>query len=612
MHIKTPFDGRESGELYRAHVLRLLENMQDALPHLAWEQWEENPLRFSVSLVCLKRPGVEKFFFEMVGRWLLPSSQMTAPSSFATEFQIGESSEIYVACEVAISAENEEEAEQLCRNFAFLEREILMGVSSLYHANKILEMKGLSLDAKTGIIQERIAAFVHRFPKMFDYDIYSEMQHFLISSKEAFKEVRDCMQMSRLIWVLYRFRKELEKRMEATIGKRHICLKIRPQLVQTPFGSKEVLSIFVGLNFLKEHELFEERHLLSALARFVPGVKIISDSYFERENFDQKIHAFYVEVEKENGFSKQEISILRLFLPDEIKRRVEQLVAPIFMPRNEEEVMRNVLTLSHQLKYTRDIPQVILSFDEQTDSELSFTVVLVRLVQPGCAPIRELLNQCKLDGQILFDRVKNVGMLRRRYPKEAAVFRVRLPSAQFLRQDYSVDLYQARQSVLHALQETIGEVRDFNGGMIAKQSENFGLLKKGLGELASQQALLLQNFFHAIFPAHLSTTLDSQLLKQLFQMLLEAVDSHEGVDLFSQKGFDRLFVMMKFSDLSLKQKVFAAIESLKIPFNELLSVQMQVLDSYYLGFIYLEEESEKQAVFLQKIHESAEALVDQA
>lgn len=610
MRIITPFDGREDAELYRAHVLRLVEKTRGEVPRLVWEQWHEDSLRFSISLVCLERPGVAKFFFEMIGRWLLPSHQLSTALTFSTEFRFAKSLQTYVACEMALAVDDEAEADLLCRNIAFLEKEILMGVSSLYHANKILEMKGLSLDAKTGLIQERIAAFVHRFPKLFDYDIFSEMQHFLISSKEAFKAVRDCEQMSRMIWVLYRFRKELESRVEKAPGKRHICLKMRPQLVQTPFGSKEVLSIFVGLNFLKEHELFEERHFLSALQRFVPGIRSVEGSYFEREN-KEKLHGFYVEVEKEGvaGFKKQELALLKMFLPDEIKRRIEQLVPPVFMPRNEEEVMRNVLTLSHQLKYTRDLPQVILSFDEQSDAELSFTVVLVRLVQPGSSSIRELLSRSKLAGQILFDRVKNVGMLRRRYPKEAAVFRVRLQSERFLRQDYSVDLYQARQSVLRALQEALGEVRDFNGGMIAKQSENFGMLKKDLGDLASHQALLLQNFFHAIFPAHLSTTLDPKLLKMLFQMLLELVDNHEGIELSSKKHFDRLFVMVKFSDLSLKKKIFGSVENLRIPFNELLSVQLQILDSFYLGFIYLEEDPEKQEAFLQMISEGIGAMI---
>ncbi len=603
MQIITPFDEQEGAPVYRAHISRLLKERKGEIPQIKWQQWPENQLCFSVSMICLAKPGASRFFFEMISRWLLPGKYLTSKLTFSAEFQFTNSSQVYIACETVFCVAEKEEAEILKKNFPFLKKEILIGVSSFYHAGKILEMKGLSLDEKTGLIQERIASLVRRFPKRFDYDIFSEMQHFLVTSKESFKAVRDCEQMSRIIWVLYWFRKELERRVEEMPGKRHLCLKMRPAFVQTPFGAKTVLSIFVGLNFLKEHELFEERHFLSAMSRFVPSIQIISESYFARESSSGRLHGFYLEVEKQNSleFAKEELIHLHMLLPDEIKRRIEQLVAPIFMPRNEEEVMRNVLTLSHQLKYTRDLPQVILSFDEQTDIELSFTVVLVRVLQPGITPIRELLNQSALAEQVLFDRVKIVGMLRRRYPKEAAIFRIRLPSEQFLREDYSVDLYSARQSILQTLQNILGEVRDFNGGMIAKQNENFMHLKSNLGELASKEALLLQNFFHSIFPAHLSTTLDPKQLQLLFHRLLQAMENQESAAFRYERIEEHLFVMVKFGDLSWKQRIFTSIEELKIPFNELLSMQMQVFDSFYVGFIYLEEDWGKQEEFLQTI-----------
>ena len=103
------------------------------------------------------------------------------------------------------------------------------------------------------------------------------------------------------------------------------------------------------------------------------------------------------------------------------------------MPRNEEEVMRNILVLSQQLRFLRDIPQMIISFEEQTDTELSFTVILVRLLHPDSRPIEELFR-------FSIDRVKVVGQLRRKIPKEAVVMRARIMSEQFMREDYSVDL----------------------------------------------------------------------------------------------------------------------------------------------------------------------------
>ncbi|WP_194846796.1 hypothetical protein [Candidatus Neptunochlamydia vexilliferae] len=98
------------------------------------------------------------------------------------------------------------------------------------------------------------------------------------------------------------------------------------------------------------------------------------------------------------------------------------------------------------------------------------------------------------------DRIKQLGTLRKKYPKEAAVFKVELPNAPFLREDRSIDLYKARQAILKKLQATFGEVRDFNGGMISRQDVVFKGLEKVLGDVGKKEGLLLENFFHSLFP----------------------------------------------------------------------------------------------------------------
>ena len=161
--------------------------------------------------------------------------------------------------QVILHLDNLQDLEAAKRNLPFLEREILIGAQSAYHARKILEMKGLTIDDKTVVVQERIAQLVRRFPKVFDYDIFSEMQHFLVSMKGSYKADRQPSDISRIIFTLYRFRKEIEQK-DPT--KRHLCLKLKKITLHTPLGIKEVVSICIGLNFLNEHELFEERHLL--------------------------------------------------------------------------------------------------------------------------------------------------------------------------------------------------------------------------------------------------------------------------------------------------------------------------------------------------------------
>lgn len=538
--------------MYKDLVKDILKKTLAERHGLSWSQ--EGPSTLKISLCCRPRKNVGMFFYQMISWWLIPGKNLDISLFFSTQ-----------AFSEIILTLNPQDLETAKRNLPFLEREILIGAQSAYHARKILEMKGLTIDDKTVVVQEKIAALVRRFPKIFDYDIFSEMQHFLVSMKGRFKADRQPSDISRIIFTLYRFRKEIEQKDQT---KRHLCLKLKKVTLHTPLGIKEVVSICIGLNFLNEHELFEERHLLSALAHLNP----ISGSYYNNDR------VFYLEVEKPTP---------KETLAAEIVTHIEKLVPPIFMPRNEEEVMRNILVLSQQLRYLRDIPQMIISFEEQTDTELFFTVILVRLLHPESRPIEELFR-------FSIDRVKVVGQLRRKIPKEAVVMRARLASEQFMREDYSVDLFAARLHLVKEIESVIGEVRDYNGGMISKQSENFDRLKKLLGKLANKHALLLQNFFHSIMPAHLSTTLDPHLLRILFSMLVEALP--EGLGIFkSKRANDYLFIMIKTHE---------QMDKSITPSNDLLTVEMQILDSFYRGYIFLDTNRERQNTFLLTFQEN--------
>lgn len=594
-----------------AIVARVLDRRSVA-PLLEWESVEGEPLQLSLVLVCPYRQNAIQFFYEIVSRWLVPGKPVEIGLHFSTNCQFSDGEGLYTVSELILRFESLEYKMLAERNLSFLKKEILLGVTSLYHATKILEMKGLNIDEKTGLIQENIARLIRRFPKVFDYDLFQEMQQFMVGGKQRFKALREASHVSRILFTLYRLRKELKHQKSLQPVKRHILIKCKKSLIQTPFGQKEVLSLCLGLTLLKEHELFEERHLLSALSHLFPGIQPVSDSYFVQEGEDASVRTIYLEVEKENRrqFSKAEIEKIKQGLEGEMQSRIEQLVPPMFMPRNEEEVMRNILALSRQLRYLRDLPQMVISFDEQTSSELAFTVILVRLIHPGSSSIQEQLLSSALGPNLSIDRVKVVGRLHGKYPKEATVVRVRLPSENFLRNDYSVDLFEARLDLAEQIRSIVGDVRDYNGGMIAKQSENCLHLKQELGPLALKYPLLLQNFFHAIFPVHLSTTLEPKVLKVLFSMLIEAVENgKENVMFESKKAKGSLFVMIKLQEFSWKQKIFSRIEELKLPSNELLTVDLQVFDFFYLGFIYMTSEADKQAAFLEALPEALSCFV---
>ncbi|MES2345654.1 MAG: hypothetical protein V4494_06950, partial [Chlamydiota bacterium] len=334
-----------------------MEELFSRLPLIRPSVGSSESSQLSILLLCRQRPHAGRFFSEMLSRWLIPGKRLDSALFFAADFQLScRKEEIYTIAEIMFAADDDRELKAMLKNFPLIDWEIRLGIASSYHASRILEIKGLSADEKTVAIQESIASLIRKRPQDFDYDLFSQMQHFLVTCQSEFKALRECKQMCRIIYVFYLFRKAVRSFVERFPKQRHVSLKLLNTRLHLPFGVKQVLSVFVGVNFLKENELFEENHLVSAFCNYIPGVRAVKGSFFLSRSREDKIHTIYLELEKEDGlpFSLEEVSCLRRGLPEELKGSVEQLMRPVFMPRNEEEVMRNLLVLNKQLKYVRD------------------------------------------------------------------------------------------------------------------------------------------------------------------------------------------------------------------------------------------------------------------
>lgn len=577
------------------------------LPFITTSHAKESSV-LSIYLLSKKRGGSSKFFIDMLSKWLMPGKLLFSSLTTVIDFCFSEGIEgVYTLVSVQYPLIRDWDRDMMLKNLEILEQELKLGVTSTYHAHQILEMRGLSGSEKVGIIQEEITRLIQRFPQRFDYDIFAMMQHCFVASREEFKNIRECRHLIRLISSLYILRKKLFIRIERSPQKRQIVLLFKRATLHLPLGVRYVLGVFVGLNFVRENEVFAKKHLIRSIQTVLPHVKAIEDSYLEIEEGRDSVHLLYLEVEKEDKstFTSQEIALLQMELPESLKGRVEYLLRPVFMPRNEEEVMRNIIILSKQLKYVKDLPQVVISFDEQTDKCLSFTVIVVRVYHEHMPAAAFLVKTMNSNYEVVIERERTVGAIRNRYSKEAVVIRMTIPSLPFLREDDSVDLYVARKEVLSEVQKAFGEVRDFNGGMISKQAEAFLSLKKLLGTLAFQHKLLLENFFHSLYPIESRSTLNPRVLKVLFEMLLEGSKGRGrkyNVSFNSEEGVQ--LVLINFHEIGVKQKVIDAVNALGIISRKLIQLHLQTVDGIHLGYIHLEYDEEKRKCFyhtLQRI-----------
>jgi len=539
-------------------------------------------------LLTPQRPHALPFFYEMVSRWLVPGRHLHIASFFATDFFFADlPEEHYTVAEMALSFASRQELEHIQSSLSSKEAEIKWGLASPHHAQRILEMQGLPTDAKTSLIQERLLSLLERRPQDFDYAIFNQLHHFLVKSSEAFREIHSSKQMSRLICLFYLFQKGLR---ECPSGERAVFVKVSRTCLNLPCGVKKVLSLFIGLHLLSENELFEQHHLLQALAIYFPHIRPLEESCFASPNKEEKIQMLYLEIERADGadFSSQEIRNLRTLLPEEVKRWTQKLPRPVFMPRNEEEVIRTIVILSKQLRTSRDLPQVTISFDEQRENELLFTIILARVLKKHSSPIQELFEKAKPFLKVIPERVNPMGKLRKRFMREAAVFHVALPALNFLRPDHSIDLFKARQEVLNGLQSFLGEVRDYNGGMIAKQHEQFLALKALFPALERRDELLLEQLFHSIYPGEMRSIIDPAFIKVFFTLLCKMIEEKTAECVTKQEREAAFFLC--FSRDGMVQQVLAKAPLDKRPLlSQLVTISLSIQGGMFFGYIYLED-----------------------
>ena len=416
-----------------------------------------------------------------------------------------------------------------------------------------------------------------------------EMQHLFVMCKDDFKATRLSRHLARMVGTFFLLRKQMKALLKQSLSTRSVNVRLFRAKIQAAAGNKQVICFAVGVNFLRDKEVFEKRHLLAAIRRHVPDAIPIEGSYIaNRRGYEPFCH-LYLEIEKSDGqrFTPWEISTLRSELPLELKDQIEHPLHPVFMPRNEEEIMRNVLVLSSQIKYIRDIPQVVINFDEQTHSHLFFNVIFVQVVKPGGLSLQETFSKNKSPLEYIHERTKMVGFLRNKYSKEAVIFRVKMAKEPFLRRDHSIDLYKARQTVVMELSRLAGDIRDFNGGMIAKQNEILGAVCDLLADSPKYNEHLLENFFFSIMPPVIRTLIEPVAVKNLFLMIQGmANEENEGSNSISHQfhvEVDFVFVVIRGGGVQLRDEFAKALSGLQHHPSEIANSLVRIHEIPYLG-----------------------------
>ena len=311
-----------------------------------------------------------------------------------------------------------------------------------------------------------------KYPQSLDVDACLELDRLMAMPAIEFKKQRAPGHLLKIAYSHYFIQRDLIKANKLSRERRHLKLRTVRAGLEYPFGKKLVLGLIVGVS-LEERESLDEEHILQSVITYLPGVRTVRRSYFSHHDSYENIRLIYLEIEKVEGgrFTTREVGLLKRALPQELERRIENLVPSLFVTYNQEEIFKSILMLSRELRYVRDLPQVMIVFEEQLKSALVFSVIITRILRKGMKRWdNSRLIHFSDQARCVQTNSQIVGYLRKTFPKEAIILRLQISKDPgFLRMDSSIDLYLAREKISSLIREKVGEFRDYNGGLISKR-----------------------------------------------------------------------------------------------------------------------------------------------
>ena len=295
----------------------------------------------------------------------------------------------------------------------------------------------------------------------------------LVSASQKLLNERPLKLIENLIFLQYNlYRKNRLKEEEA---KRNLTVKI---FQVSSHEDNCIVGIAVGLNLLNPYELLEEKNIYRALVSLLPGIELISDSFYSCTDKSKSFLFCYLEIKKLRGknLTRKDTNLLKQKLPSELRHSIQTLTFSLLFSNNEEEIYKNTVQLAKELKTKDDIPQVIIYFQNHIQGLLSYSVVLVRVRKKNDPDIR---NNISLPSSttMTVQKVISFGPLSNDSIKEGIIFSLEIDHSLFLRKNWSVDLNLARNYIVKIIEQIFGPFRDYNGGLLFLQNKQIEEIK---------------------------------------------------------------------------------------------------------------------------------------
>ncbi|MFZ4773097.1 MAG: hypothetical protein ACOYK9_03805 [Chlamydiia bacterium] len=483
------------------------------LPLLFVERAMEHPLGVSIYLLCKEKEGLSHYFFTQCSTALLPGQITALERFFASNIRLEGFDHPLTLIEAYVVFKSQDEFVLFNEQLDRFMQEVRRGVEKEDILERTFERRKGGANLEFLHLQELFAPLQRRVP-FSKYQLEKQLHRFWvefnerIDSQGAIKKWKKWF--SRFVLLQHQIRELEENIGEEKEHKIQVFLldgKVKPSV----YG----LGLYLPLS---PNEVFELDHLKKSLQLIHPSILIDEKSFVRLHHnsiFLVEIHTHLDRKEIEKG--------LRFTLTSSIERYVHQ----VFMPRNEEDVMRRIVTLCNEITSKEDIPQVAIHFERQYETYLSYLVLIVRPFD--AVPIERLTMVRKQGFGVHLENSRR--FYQRSIEIEASTVRLDIDLTGFIRADHSIDSLKVRAHITDFIRKIFPNFRDYNGGMISKQIDNLRLFKD---QLKGHEEMAIENFFLSLQPLEIQYMAKLEPLVEMFYFFIEGMKRLTGEHLVKQ------------------------------------------------------------------------------
>ncbi len=318
------------------------------------------------------------------------------------------------------------------------------------------------------------------------------------------------------------------------------------------------------------YERVTRKEIKDAVKACATGFKLL-DPFYKHHFNKSSVDIFYFEISCQEDKVKRpvDLSLFEKTLLQKIEARIQVVVPPLYMQRNDEEIIKNLLALRREVCFIRDIPQVMILYDHHTIQEMTFTIVLVRVKKKGDPSVLDLLDLNSEEETYTQGQTCSFENLSEEHTIEGNIFQIELKNiARFKKKNGSIDYKLSRKHVVQCLQNSLGDIRDYNGGLFLLRDEKFEKLKKAFPKAPHSY---LESFFYSIKPAEKQIALPTNVLFSFFK-LFQRLFIENQLQLLTETCDVTLFIACKHESKEFFKEEEPLLKS-KIPYETVISSQ---------------------------------------